>query len=252
MSETKNSLHAVCTCTAYIVALSHLLLLSLSLSKAAKYANTIHPNCPDSCGGVPIDYPFGIGLNCSLSYDFVVICDPNNRTSIPLLYAIDYELLNISLSLGQARINTPVSFNCYEGAPDPPRSLEPFVLELGNCALQTSIPEGTIAYSVTFDERFNGSEVYNFSNCGYAMLMEDNGFMFETRYITTDELLYRKNSLVLDWYVGNTTCEIAKNDKSSYACKSNNSYCSKSYGGYLCNCSEGYHGNPYLEGGCQG
>ncbi|KAJ3680203.1 hypothetical protein LUZ60_016481 [Juncus effusus] len=126
---------------------------------------------------------------------------------------------------------------------------------IGCC--QTAIPKGTNYYRVRFDTNFNNSQVYNFSQCGYAVLMEDAGFEFNTRYITTDELYKRgEMPMVLDWTIGNQTCEIAQSNKSSYACVSENSVCVDStiYNGalgYLCNCSVGYEGNPYLTEGCQ-
>ncbi|XP_078158596.1 wall-associated receptor kinase 1-like [Carex rostrata] len=60
--------------------------------------------------------------------------------------------------------------------------------------------------------------------------------------------------IALDWAIGNTTCEDAQTNKSSYACRSDHSVCSNSTsnsGGYFCNCLDGYDGNPYLDEGCQ-
>ncbi|URD83326.1 Wall-associated receptor kinase [Musa troglodytarum] len=60
--------------------------------------------------------------------------------------------------------------------------------------------------------------------------------------------------MVLDWSIGDDVgCEEAPQNLTSYACRSNNSFCLNATNGigYLCNCSSGYQGNPYVEGGCE-
>jgi hypothetical protein len=99
------------------------------------------------------------------------------------------------------------------------------------------------------------------SPCSYAFVADANWFKFHPLYVTSTKFgeMYGSGSdrgvpLVLDWVVGNGTCEEAVNNASSYACLSDNSFClDASIGlGYRCECLAGFDGNPYLDGGCQG
>ncbi|KAJ3705461.1 hypothetical protein LUZ61_009166 [Rhynchospora tenuis] len=282
--------------------------MSSSKTKAAEADAKISlPGCPDSCGGVPIPYPFGIGPGCYME-GFDLSCNTTNN-GIHAPYQDKMKILNISLSLGQARVAMPVSSQCYDNTTKKDQyniwsftlSSPPFMfnheknkfvvigcdtlayvnfstisqnssymggcvskcsnlesLTNGSCSgigcCQTAIPKGVNYISVDFDDGYDNSEVFLFNRCSYALLMEDDDFMFNTRYITTEELNGQSMPTVIDWAIGNTTCDNAQANKSSFACRSKNSVCfdSSSGHGYLCNCSSGYQGNPYLEGGCQG
>ncbi|PUZ48034.1 hypothetical protein GQ55_7G213300 [Panicum hallii var. hallii] len=130
---------------------------------------------------------------------------------------------------------------------------------MGCC--QTAIPKGMGYYAVGFDKGFNTSQIRNFSPCSYAVLMEAEAFNFSTAYISTTKFNDTNTGqvpVVLDWAIRNGTmslsCEEAKLNKTgTYACLSSNSGCvdSRNGPGYLCNCSEGYEGNPYLPNGCR-
>ncbi|CAL9148082.1 unnamed protein product [Musa hybrid cultivar] len=125
---------------------------------------------------------------------------------------------------------------------------------IGCC--QTSIPKDLTYYEVWFDSNFNSSSIWNFSDCSYAVLLEANQFEFLTSYITTYQFWNNNNGkapLVVDWAIGNETCEVAQRSTTSYACISEHSKCLNSSNGpgYLCNCSSGYRGNPYVAHGCQ-
>lgn len=126
---------------------------------------------------------------------------------------------------------------------------------IGCC--QTSIPKNLTYYKVSFDENFNNLQVWNFSPCSYAVLLEADWFRFRTSYVTTYQFWNYSNSrvpMVVDWAIGNETCKAAKLNKTSYACISANSECfdSSNGPGYLCYCLSGYQGNPYLLDGCKG
>ncbi|THU58099.1 hypothetical protein C4D60_Mb03t10610 [Musa balbisiana] len=125
---------------------------------------------------------------------------------------------------------------------------------IGCC--QTSIPKNLTYYKVSFDENFNNLQVWNFSPCSYAVLLEADWFRFRTSYVTTYQFWNYSNSrvpMVVDWAIGNETCKAAKLNKTSYACISANSECfdSSNGPGYLCYCLSGYQGNPYLLDGCK-
>lgn len=85
---------------------------------------------------------------------------------------------------------------------------------------------------------------YNYD--GYDYRLMDNA-------MEIDELGHRE--VALDWRIGVVSCKEDQQNKISYACLDINSDCvdfDATLGGYLCNCSKGYQGNPYLISGCQG
>ncbi|XP_020084294.1 putative wall-associated receptor kinase-like 16 [Ananas comosus] len=261
------------------------------------------PGCLEQCGDVEIPYPFGIGRNCSMK-GFTLNCTFSNGTYKPFLNNIEF--LNISLSLGRARVTNTVSTQCYNatngnvtydnwhknltaspyrfsstlnkfttigcmtlayltvsdmvnsylsGCVSMCRSMEN--LSNGSCTgigcCQTAIPQGIEYSRVHFDKNFNSSTTYNFSRCSYAAVVEEHAFKFNTSYITTGKLYRSKLPMVVDWAVRNKNCSEARQDMISYACVSDHSTCVDSANGpgYLCNCSEGFQGNPYLPHGCQ-
>ncbi|CAN6245617.1 unnamed protein product [Urochloa humidicola] len=124
---------------------------------------------------------------------------------------------------------------------------------MGCC--QTSIPANLTYFNTTFSTRQSAS-VLDFNPCSYAFVIETQQFRFDTSDLEGNNFAYKYSDgvpLVLNWVAGKESCDEAKKNMSSYACLSKNSECipSDSGLGYLCNCSSGYGGNPYLEDGCQ-
>ncbi|XP_040381143.1 putative wall-associated receptor kinase-like 16 [Oryza brachyantha] len=293
-----------------------LAVVALQLATAA--APLPQPGCPRTCGGVAIEYPFGIGPNCSLSDGFNVECvddTPRLRLGGGGEQEEVVKVLRIDLLRGKIRTTNTISWQCTEkggatagarlqnsswtglnatalpyrfsdednrfftlgcnalvflngeasGIDDPILSgcistcFGNASIRNGTCSgigcCEMAIPRGLNSYSL----EFTGPLVNSSSNndwCIYAALMESAGFSFEVAYATTD-MFYRKNNgtvpLLLNFVVGNETCKEAQ-ASGGYACAGDHSVCVDAVDGpgYVCNCSQGYTGNPYLPDGCTG
>ncbi|KAM7493628.1 hypothetical protein LguiB_028237 [Lonicera macranthoides] len=125
---------------------------------------------------------------------------------------------------------------------------------VGCCRAQ--IPNGVKSIGITLDSIYNFLYVKNFSRCSVAFLADQNWSDFNSiNLMDTDSVDKYMPPAVLDWVVGNDTCESFNDhsNKSHYAC-GDKTNCSNSYNGlgYLCSCKSGYQGNPYLlPQGCQ-
>uniref|UniRef100_A0A0E0GZQ5 Protein kinase domain-containing protein n=1 Tax=Oryza nivara TaxID=4536 RepID=A0A0E0GZQ5_ORYNI len=129
---------------------------------------------------------------------------------------------------------------------------------IGCC--QTTIPRELEYYEVSFEESLNTSEIYKYTPCSYAMLMDYSNFTFSTSYLASplefNTTYGGQAPLMLDWGIWDTQdCVEAQKNLTSYACKSNHSVCLNYSNGvesaYMCNCLKGYQGNPYIQDGCQ-
>ncbi|XP_058110530.1 putative wall-associated receptor kinase-like 16 isoform X2 [Magnolia sinica] len=121
---------------------------------------------------------------------------------------------------------------------------------------QTDIPKVFKSYLVEVTRLLRRNDT-SFSPCSFAFLGEKDAFSFKRSDLNDTNFLKRNKAIpvVVDWAIGNETCEIARKNSATFACVSENSYCYNSTNGpgYRCNCSDGFRGSPYLHGigGCQ-
>ncbi|KAK4747243.1 hypothetical protein SAY87_026280 [Trapa incisa] len=123
---------------------------------------------------------------------------------------------------------------------------------IGCC--QASIPKNVMRYDIYLDQYANHSGVSEFNPCSYAFVAENGYFAFSTEYLLknmADEMV----PLIIDWSIGDQTCIDAQKNRSTYACKGENTTCTdaENWRGYRCHCKDGYKGSPYLSSsdGCQ-
>ena len=120
---------------------------------------------------------------------------------------------------------------------------------VGCCELD--IPKGLRNISINLNTINNYTKVESFNPCGHAFISKQGTYSFSIDSLRTLREI-EVMPMVLDWAIGNETCNDVTN-KSSYICGGNSTCIDSDIGsGYRCKCMDGYSGNPYLRHGCQG
>ncbi|XP_057469325.1 wall-associated receptor kinase 2-like isoform X2 [Actinidia eriantha] len=119
---------------------------------------------------------------------------------------------------------------------------------IGCC--QSSIPRGVGYNHISLASYKNHTDVWDFNSCSYAFVVEEGEFNFSTSYLRDFKQV--RLPMVIDWAIGNMTCQNTKTSEANYACGDNSECYDRENGfGYICKCQNGYQGNPYLSDGCQ-
>jgi hypothetical protein len=78
-------------------------------------------------------------------------------------------------------------------------------------------------YDASFNDQYNTTNISTTDGaeyCGYAVTMEADAFRFRTTYLNTT-MFWKENAdrvpVILNWVVGNETCDVASKKADSYA-----------------------------------
>ncbi|XP_047306507.1 putative wall-associated receptor kinase-like 16 [Impatiens glandulifera] len=119
---------------------------------------------------------------------------------------------------------------------------------IGCC--EASIPKRVKTFNIQVRSYNNHSSVESFNPCSYGFVAEQGTYTFSSNVLGNSFALTNvTHPMILEWSIGDSNCDQAKINATTYACKDNTNCQDFDNGsGYQCNCSIGYQGNPYL--GC--
>lgn len=275
-----------------VVSYLSLFFLLFQISAAQKVTTAEMQRCQHQCGRVEIQYPFGIGPNCSMNQWFEVICSINssNRT-LAILSLTNLEIMNISYGNSQIRIKSPIIFdNCNGSKTGKPLNLlgTSFTIASSNkftvagCsgrALLTSAEPDIVGCEPTCDKTIkpNGRDPTCSDNtccqtsiphflqvfkpqfeirdesCKVAFITDKKWFERAKRNVSSIAK-WRYVPMTMDWKIDATALSKRINKRTTKAgvVRYYNGNGFPYPNNTYLTCKDGFAGNPYLFDGCEG
>uniref|UniRef100_R7W8X9 Wall-associated receptor kinase galacturonan-binding domain-containing protein n=1 Tax=Aegilops tauschii TaxID=37682 RepID=R7W8X9_AEGTA len=261
------------------------LLPALLLAATVESLLTVRPDCQESCGGVDIPYPFGIGAGC-FRPGFEITCLNNTMPVLPASTGVVRVLTLLVMPRPEARVMLPVSWTCYNSAGNTTAvSLDgrvnfnkdnvyrisnthnqlfvlgcnTFVYTMSWCTAHCNDPLSAMytLYSGCTTYCNDSRSAQDGAPCDYAFIVEKGSYTFRAADLHMEKhtrLPLRLDGAIRDSNVNSTAslscAQLSQGNSTS--CVSDHSECVDSTNGpgYVCNCTKGYEGNPYLPHGC--
>uniref|UniRef100_A0A0E0LWJ0 Protein kinase domain-containing protein n=1 Tax=Oryza punctata TaxID=4537 RepID=A0A0E0LWJ0_ORYPU len=210
-------------------------------------------NCTTSCGDISIDY-LGFNLTCNHSYHPPRLFLGDGTVQV-LCISIPNATVRISSSRVHLEINRGGSANATWGGGLP--SGGPFFLSESESSLVLMGCDSQAGFTKRLGARLPRPHgLAGVDATSSDIYIVDQGFNC-TDLTNSDSTEYPPRVLpaLLEWVISNSTSNCPINS-STPECRSAHSSCrdtdAGAHKGYLCECSNGYQGNPYIIYGCKG